>query len=53
MKKALLLIILTPAQSSVKTDDTIRSKSNAGSAYAAGWDAVFGKKDTNPSTTLN
>lgn len=54
MKKVLLLILMPASQTSNgKTDDTIRSKSNAGNAYATGWDACFGKKDTNPSTTLN
>lgn len=50
MKKALLLIILTPAQSSVKTDDTIRSKSSGGDSYRTNYDQInWGSK----SNTVN
>lgn len=45
MEKKLVLIILTPVQSNQKqSDDTIRSKSNAGDAYAKGWETTFGPK---------
>lgn len=50
MEKKLLLIILTPV-SNRKSDDTIRSKSNAGNSYADGWDRVFGPKT--PSNNAN
>lgn len=46
MKKALLLIILTPAQSSAKTDDTIRSKSG-GDSYRNNYDQInWGSKSS-------
>ena len=46
MEKKLVLIVLMPVSNNQKqSDDTIRSKSNAGDAYAKGWDAVFAPKN--------
>lgn len=50
MKNQVLLLVLIPVNQ--KNDDTIRSKSDGGSAYAKGWDAVFAPK-TPPSNNPN